>query len=1364
MILARATRRLSIVALFAVVLLGADPAGAQTCVSLTTLGSAVAQNFDTLASSGTSSALPSGWYMSESGTNANTTYTAGTGSSNTGDTYSFGAAASVERAFGGLRSGTLIPLIGACFTNNTGATVTTLAIAYTGEEWRLGVANRTDQLDFQISTSATSLTTGSWTDVDALDFVTPATTGVGAKDGNAAANRTAISSSIAPLWLVDGATIWIRWNDLNATGADDGLSVDDFALTPTAPDLAPIVSATAPGNGATNQTPGVAVSLTFSEPVTISGTVAIACSGSPTQNVMPTGGPLTFGLPHADFPPLATCTVTVLGAQVNDQDGTPTPMAADFAWSFGVGTGCGSAATLLHDIQGSGASSPLVGVAATVEAIVVADFQGTTSIRGFFLEEPNAEHDGDPATSEGLFVFDNNFGVPVAVGDAVRVNGTVSEFQNQSQLSTITSVVVCASGVGLPPAVAVTLPFADPAAPERYEGMRVSFAQALTVTETFNLGRGGILTLSSARLQQPTNVVLPGAPANALQAANNLDKITLDDGSLTQNPDPIVYPPPGLTALNSVRGGDTVSGLAGVFTQGNPGWTTPGNIYRVHPEAMPTFTPANPRPPAPAPVGGTLRVSSFNVLNYFVTLDTGPDICGPLQNQECRGADSAIEFTRQRDKTLQALVALDAEVLGLMELENTLGVEPLQDLVNGLNALAGAGTYAFIATGTIGDDAIKVGLIYQPAVVQPVGAFAILDSSVDPNFDTSLNRPALAQTFEQISTGGRFTVVVNHLKSKGCSGAAGLDTDQGDGQSCFNHTRTLAAGALAAWAASDPTGALDLDVLLLGDFNAYALEDPVAALLGAGYTDLAVAASGPDAYSYVFDAQAGSLDHSLAGASLLPQITGVTTWHVNADEPGVLDYNVEFKSAGQIASLYNADAFRTSDHDPILIGLDLVAPQADLSITKTDSPDPVAAGALLTYTITVANSGPNEAADVTWSDELDPVTSFVSLTQPAGWTCDPPPIGASGTFSCSRATFAPGSAVFTLVVEVGAQVPAGFTLANIVAVESATGDPNATNNSHSESTSVISVADLSVVKAAMVSPATAGLDLVYDLTVGNSGPSWASNVTVTDPLPAGTTFVSISAVPGWSCATPPPGSGGVVSCTAPSFFAGPLLFTLVVHVDSAVPAGTLLVNSASIVSASGDPDPADNLSIVETPVIAPASVSATKSVAGEFAAGGTIFYTLVLANAGPADQPDAAGDELVDALPAGLQLVSATASAGTATADLGTGVVTWNGVIPAGGSVTVTIEATIPLDVEHGTIYANQGIIAFDGDGDGVNESSAVTDDPATGEEGDPTEFQVLREVQEIPALDGAGLLLLGLLLAGIAAHRLRASRRRAVR
>jgi DNA/RNA endonuclease G (NUC1) len=206
-------------------------------VSLTTLGSPVTQDFNTLsntAGSTTNSTLPTGWYLTETGGGArdNEQYAVDTGGSNTGDTYSYGAAASTDRAFGGLRSGTLIPVFGAQFTNNTGATITSLEIAYTGEEWRLGTAARTDQIDFQISTNATNLSTGTYTDVNALDFVTPNTVTAGAKDGNAAANRTALTSTIGSLSIPNGASFFIRWTDLDASGADDGLSFDDFSITP----------------------------------------------------------------------------------------------------------------------------------------------------------------------------------------------------------------------------------------------------------------------------------------------------------------------------------------------------------------------------------------------------------------------------------------------------------------------------------------------------------------------------------------------------------------------------------------------------------------------------------------------------------------------------------------------------------------------------------------------------------------------------------------------------------------------------------------------------------------------------------------------------------------------------------------------------------------------------------------------------------------------------------------------------------------------------------------------------------------------------------------------------------------------------
>lgn len=213
------------------------------CVSLTTTGAAYTQNFDTLsntAGSTTNNLTITGWFMTESGGGArdNEQYAVDNGASTTGDTTSFGAAAATDRALGGLRSGTLIPIFGACFTNNTGTTIGSANVAYTGEEWRLGTAARTDQINFEYSTNATDLVTGTWTNVAALNFVTPDTATTGAKNGNAAADRTALTSSISSLGIPNGATFWIRWTDTDASGADDGLAVDDFSLTPLGPTAA----------------------------------------------------------------------------------------------------------------------------------------------------------------------------------------------------------------------------------------------------------------------------------------------------------------------------------------------------------------------------------------------------------------------------------------------------------------------------------------------------------------------------------------------------------------------------------------------------------------------------------------------------------------------------------------------------------------------------------------------------------------------------------------------------------------------------------------------------------------------------------------------------------------------------------------------------------------------------------------------------------------------------------------------------------------------------------------------------------------------------------------------------------------------
>ncbi len=208
---------------------------------LLTQGTTYKQDFNTLASSGSGSAVPNGWAFLESGTNANTTYAAGTGSSNAGNTYSFGDSGSSERAFGTLQSGTLLPTIGAEFTNSGLSDIIGLTISYTGEQWRLGTSGRQDRLDFQISADATGLDNGTWVDVDLLDFLAPISIGtVGLKDGNI--NNAALLQTISLNALLQSigvnGTFWIRWNDFNASGYDDGLAIDDFAITAN---FAPIV-------------------------------------------------------------------------------------------------------------------------------------------------------------------------------------------------------------------------------------------------------------------------------------------------------------------------------------------------------------------------------------------------------------------------------------------------------------------------------------------------------------------------------------------------------------------------------------------------------------------------------------------------------------------------------------------------------------------------------------------------------------------------------------------------------------------------------------------------------------------------------------------------------------------------------------------------------------------------------------------------------------------------------------------------------------------------------------------------------------------------------------------------------------------
>jgi predicted extracellular nuclease/methionine-rich copper-binding protein CopC len=619
---------------------------------------------------------------------------------------------------------------------------------------------------------------------------------------------------------------------------------------------------------------------------------------------------------------------------------------------------------------------------------------------GFFVQEQDAEADADPATSEGVYVFCGRLcPATLAAGDRVDVTGTVAEFFDMTQVdATGGAVRVLASGSPRPTAARVSLPAAGStraaATFEAVEGMVVTVSSTLAVNEFFNLARFGTISLvAGERPYQHTHTSLPSREGYAASQAELARRvILLDDDDNDQNDatsgpssdEPYPFPAPGLSVDRTLRGGDTVTGLTGVMHWSSSGAAgTDAWRLRPVPGAEAAFTRTNPRTATPEDVGGSLKVASFNVLNYFTTLDetasssAGP--CGPTGGADCRGADSAAELERQRAKTVAAITAIDPDVAGLVEIQND-GGAATEDLVAGLNAATAPGTYDYVRTGVIGTDAIKQAFVYQPATVRPVGAYAVLDSSVDPRYVDTANRPALAQTFQEVATGERFTVAVNHFKSKGsaCTG----DPDLLDGQGNCNVTRTRAAQALAEWLAGDPTRSGDRDVLVIGDLNSYRNEDPIRALEAAGYTDLVERFGGPKAYGYLFDGQLGYLDHALANDSLRSQVTGATEWHINADEVQLLDYNDTVRTAGESAferessalPLYAADPYRSSDHDPVVVGLDLdqtgpvlvsADPAAGTELTDRRAElvlvfdEPLAAGATATLT------GPSGAERVT---------------------------------------------------------------------------------------------------------------------------------------------------------------------------------------------------------------------------------------------------------------------------------------------------------------------------------------------------------------------------------------------------------------
>ncbi|WP_296281500.1 ExeM/NucH family extracellular endonuclease [Pseudoxanthomonas sp.] len=545
--------------------------------------------------------------------------------------------------------------------------------------------------------------------------------------------------------------------------------------------------------------------------------------------------------------------------------------------------------TYISQVQGEGAQSPLDGQTVTVVGVVTGAF--VEGMGGFFMQEGGA---GNSPTSLGLFVKTESGSQMPALnaGDGVLVRGVVRERKagGDEALTTVYASAIEPRGKGyVAPTVLKTLPDDW----ERYEGMLVRIDAPLTLTGTDALGRFGELTTSfDGRLWQPSEVAVPGsAEAKRLAADNARRTLVLDDGSTQRDPATVWY----VKKNQPLRTGTVLTGAQGIVDARHGGW-------RLQLTVAPTI--AAPERPAAPQVAGNVRIAAFNLENLF----NGDGQGGGFPTE--RGAKTAAQYQAQVQKLVGTIRGLDPDIAALMELENDgYGADSsLAQLVAALNA--GGGTWRFIdAKQGPGPDTIRVGIIYRSDKVAPSGKPATLQAG--PFGERS--RSPLAQAFVR-GTGKPFVVVANHLKSKGCSEATGLDADQKDGAGCWNALRLDSAQRLDAWLKTDPTRTRSDRVVMLGDFNAYAMEAPVRWLRDdAGWVDAFKQAGIEQPYSYVYNGLSGRLDHALLSPSLAKQLRGAAEWHINADEQDAQGY----------ADGDPTVPFRSSDHDPLLLGFDL---------------------------------------------------------------------------------------------------------------------------------------------------------------------------------------------------------------------------------------------------------------------------------------------------------------------------------------------------------------------------------------------------------------------------------------------------------
>ncbi len=971
-------------------------------ISLMTSGVAYTENFDTLANSGTSSTVPNGWDFSESLANANTTYTANNGASNSGDTYSYGATAGTERAFGQLRSGNLASTIGASFTNSTGSTITSLSIAYTGEQWRFGGTHspNADRIDFQYSTDATSLTTGTWIDVNALDFNPPVTAGTaGALDGNAAANRTALSSTISSLNIPGGTVFWIRWTDADASGSDDGLAVDDFSLTPNGGPVTPTLNINdvtqAEGNPPGTTTFMFAVTLT--SPALTDVTFDIATADGTAQDGNPGGEDNDYvaqALTGQTIPMGSTgpynFSVTVNRDTTTEPNETffvnltnVTGVAAGDVQGLGTITNDDVSLTKIHDIQGNGSTSPFAGQSIITSGIVTGIKSGTSG--GFFIQEPDATVDADPNTSEGVFVFTAGT-IPAAavVGNLVQVSGTVQEFvftsdPNSPPITEISGTVTTSLlSTGNPLPAPITLTVSNTTAPsstsnpldtlEEFEGMRVTVPSLTVIAPTDgtinepnatvsgnDVFYGVVTGVARPFREAGVNISDPlpaGSPANVPRFDENPERIRVDgDGQ------------PGTTAVD-VAAGTVIPNVTGPLDYQFRAYTILPDTTLV-PGTQPGSTAA------PAPNANELTIVSFNMERFFDTTDA-PGISDPVL--------TTTAFNKRLDKASRIIRTLQRypDVIGVEEMENLTTLQAVAAKVNAdaqsIDGLPNPNYFAYLVEGNdVGG--IDVGFLVKQSRVTTVDVTQLelpncdhttgstCYNYTDPNdgsIDILNDRPPLVlRATAPIPGGGTFpfTVIVNHLRSLN-----GIDDETVSGTGTagarVREKRRKQAEFLANYIQSRQTSDPNERIISVGDYNAFNVSDGYVDVMGtikgtpAPANQVVLASSdlvNPDLtnlvdtllltsaqrYSYSFDGNAQVLDQVLVNQAAFASVSRFAHVRNDADFP-VKNYEL-------------ANELRISDHDQPIVYLTLSSCTITCSTNVTQPIDPNQCGAVVNY-------------------------------------------------------------------------------------------------------------------------------------------------------------------------------------------------------------------------------------------------------------------------------------------------------------------------------------------------------------------------------------------------------------------------------